>query len=158
MGHTELDNTYWLLGLGNPEDGLTDVKSDLVSLLRLAESGIWSPGILRPIRGTSSMGGRRRAVFIARFSASPFDLARYIFAQWPKPNWRFLCRGQAAGLFVCSVLAPSLAIRRRTFLDGSNRLRISSGEICKEIIFGQMRWATWESRRVLQHAAPVLWP
>ena len=47
----DLDNVYWLSGLGNSADGLTMIKSDLVPLLRLLESGSLNPSTLRPLRG-----------------------------------------------------------------------------------------------------------
>ena len=34
-----LENAYWLLGAENAADGLTKVRSDMVPLLRLPESG-----------------------------------------------------------------------------------------------------------------------
>ena len=44
----ELDNAYWIPGLGNPADGFTKLKSDLAPLFRLLESGTYNPGTLRP--------------------------------------------------------------------------------------------------------------
>ena len=49
-----LRNVCWPLGLGNPADGLTKVKSDVATLLRLPESGTLNPDTLRPLRGVSS--------------------------------------------------------------------------------------------------------
>ena len=49
----ELANVYWIPGLENPADSLTKVKSDMVPLLRLMESGHYNPGVLRPLRGIS---------------------------------------------------------------------------------------------------------
>ena len=50
----ELGNVYWIPGLENPAGGLTRLKSDLVPLLRLIESGSYNPGNLRPLRGAAS--------------------------------------------------------------------------------------------------------
>ena len=50
----DLANVYWVPGLENPADSLTKVKSDMVPLLRLMESGCYNPGVLRPLRGISS--------------------------------------------------------------------------------------------------------
>ena len=49
----ELDNAYWLLGLGNPADGLTGKKRDIGPLTQLLESGLYNPGTLRPLRGVA---------------------------------------------------------------------------------------------------------
>ena len=50
----ELGNVYWIPGLENPAGGLTRLKSDLVPLLRLIESGSYNPGNLRPLHGAAS--------------------------------------------------------------------------------------------------------
>ena len=47
----ELDNVYWIPGKGNPADGLTKLRSEILPLLRLLESGAYNPGILRPLKG-----------------------------------------------------------------------------------------------------------
>ena len=49
----DLDNVYWLLGLGNPAGGTTKIKSDMIPLLRLLESGALNPGILRLLKSVS---------------------------------------------------------------------------------------------------------
>ena len=46
----ELDNAYWLPGLGNPADGKTQTKSNVAPLLHLLESGAYNPGALRPLQ------------------------------------------------------------------------------------------------------------
>ena len=48
-----LGNASWLEGAENPADGLTEVRSDGVPLLRLPESGPFYPGQLRPLRGVA---------------------------------------------------------------------------------------------------------
>ena len=50
----ELDNVYWLPGTENPADGATKVKSEVLPVLTLLESGEFHPGTLRPLRGVSS--------------------------------------------------------------------------------------------------------
>ena len=55
----ELNNVYWLPGAENPADGLTKVKSDMVPLLRLMESGTYAPGVLSPLKGLPSYEGVR---------------------------------------------------------------------------------------------------
>ena len=50
----ELANVYWLPGLENPADSLAKIKSDMVPLLRMTESGCYNPGLLRPLRGLPS--------------------------------------------------------------------------------------------------------
>ena len=50
----ELDNVNWIPGLARPEDGLAKTKSDMAPLLRPLESGVYSPGILRPLKGIAS--------------------------------------------------------------------------------------------------------
>ena len=46
-------DVYRLPGVGNPADGLTKIKSGLVSLLCLLESWSYNPGTLRPLRGAA---------------------------------------------------------------------------------------------------------
>ena len=46
----ELDNACWAPGAKNPADGLTKVRSDMASLLRLLESGPFDPGSLGPLK------------------------------------------------------------------------------------------------------------
>ena len=48
-----MENAYWLPGTENPADGLTRVRIDIVSLLRLPESGCFNPGRLRLIKGVA---------------------------------------------------------------------------------------------------------
>ena len=50
----ELDNLYWLQGMGNPADGLTKVRSGMAPTLRLMESGKIGPGPLCPLKGIRS--------------------------------------------------------------------------------------------------------
>ena len=52
----ELGNVYWPSELGNPADGLTEIKSDVAPCLRLLESGARDSGILRPLKGAASCG------------------------------------------------------------------------------------------------------
>ena len=49
----DLENACWLPGTGNPAEGLTEVRSELVPLLRLLESGGFRPGQLRPLKGVA---------------------------------------------------------------------------------------------------------
>ena len=49
----ELDNAYWIPGKENRADGLTKLRSEISPLLRLLESGAYTPGMLRPLRGIS---------------------------------------------------------------------------------------------------------
>ena len=49
----ELDNAYWIPGKENPADGLAKLRSEILPLLRLLESGAYNPGILRPLKGIS---------------------------------------------------------------------------------------------------------
>ena len=51
-----LDNVYRIPGLGNPADGLANTQNDIVPLLRLLESGVRNPGILRPFKSIASNG------------------------------------------------------------------------------------------------------
>ena len=53
IGVQELDNVYWIPGSGNPADGLTKLKCDLVPLLRLLEPGAYNPGTLRRLCGAA---------------------------------------------------------------------------------------------------------
>ena len=53
----ELDKVYWLPGTGDPVDGLTKVRSDMVPLLRIMESGRFNPGSLRTLRGVDRRAG-----------------------------------------------------------------------------------------------------
>ena len=48
-----LENAYWLPGTENPADGLTEVRSDAVRLLRLSGSGGFRLGQLRPLKGVA---------------------------------------------------------------------------------------------------------
>ena len=50
-------NSYWPLRLENLADGSTNVKSDMARLLRFSESGAFSQGILRPLRGSFAEEG-----------------------------------------------------------------------------------------------------
>ena len=56
LGAQELDNVYWLPGLGNPAGGPTKTNSDEVPLLRLWEPGARNPGTLPPLKGSPSRG------------------------------------------------------------------------------------------------------
>ena len=49
----DLENAHWLPGTENPVDGLTKVRSDMVSPLRLLESGRFCPRQLRPPNGVA---------------------------------------------------------------------------------------------------------
>ena len=49
----DLGNAYWLPGAENPADGLTKVRSDMVPLLRLLESGLFCLGQLWSLRGVA---------------------------------------------------------------------------------------------------------
>ena len=51
LEHKELDNAYWIPGKGNPADGLTKLRSEVLPLLRLLELGPYNPGISRPLKG-----------------------------------------------------------------------------------------------------------
>ena len=42
-GEGDLENAHWLPGTGEPADGLTRVRSDMVPPLRLLESGRFYP-------------------------------------------------------------------------------------------------------------------
>ena len=48
-----LDNAYWIPGRENPADGLTKLRSDLLPLLRLIESGTYNPDYLRLLQGVA---------------------------------------------------------------------------------------------------------
>ena len=50
----ELNNAYWLPGVGNPADGLTKIKSEMGPILPLLENGRFQPGLLRPLKGRAS--------------------------------------------------------------------------------------------------------
>ena len=50
----DLDNVYWVPGKENPADGLTKLRSEILPLLRLLESGAYNPGILRPLKGKTA--------------------------------------------------------------------------------------------------------
>ena len=49
----ELDNVYWIPGKENPANGLTKLRSEILLLLRLMESGTYNPGYLRPLKGVA---------------------------------------------------------------------------------------------------------
>ena len=49
----EFDNVHWIPRLGNPADGLPKLKSDVVPLLRLIESGSYNHGTPRPLNGAA---------------------------------------------------------------------------------------------------------
>ena len=51
MDQGDVDNVYWLPRPQNPADGLTEVKTDLVTLLCLLQAGSFLPGTRRPLRG-----------------------------------------------------------------------------------------------------------
>ena len=53
LGEGESDNVYWAPGTENPAGGLTKVRSDMVPLLRLLQSGHFYPASLRPLRGVA---------------------------------------------------------------------------------------------------------
>ena len=53
----ELENVYWLPGTENPADGMTKVKSEMVPMLQLLETGQFHPGTLRPLHGVGSSEG-----------------------------------------------------------------------------------------------------
>ena len=47
------ENAYWQPGTENPEDGLTEVRSDMNTPLRVLESGRFYLGQLRPLKGVA---------------------------------------------------------------------------------------------------------
>ena len=47
----DLENAYWLPGTENPADGMTKVKSEMLPILGLLESGEFRLGALRPLHG-----------------------------------------------------------------------------------------------------------
>ena len=49
-----LGNIFWSPGMGDPVDGLAEVRSDMAPLLRLLESGKFSQGSLCPLTGIQS--------------------------------------------------------------------------------------------------------
>ena len=49
----ELNNVFWIPGKENPADGLTKMRSEILPLLRLLESGTYNPGMLRPLKRIS---------------------------------------------------------------------------------------------------------
>ena len=49
----ELENTHWPPGAGYPADGLAKVRSNVIPLLRVLESGCFNPGHLRPLKGVA---------------------------------------------------------------------------------------------------------
>ena len=51
LEEADLDNVCRLPGVRNPAAGLTKVRSDMVPLLRLLESGRFNPGSSRPLKG-----------------------------------------------------------------------------------------------------------
>ena len=53
LGESDLENAYWLPGAENPADRLTKVRSHMVPILRLLDSGLSYPGQLRPLRGVA---------------------------------------------------------------------------------------------------------
>ena len=53
LGNGELGSVYWLGGLANPADRITEVKSDMIPLLRLLVLGAFHLGVLRSLRGVS---------------------------------------------------------------------------------------------------------
>ena len=53
LGEGDLENANWLPGTENPADSLTKVRSDMVPLLRLLESGAFCPGHLRPLKSVA---------------------------------------------------------------------------------------------------------
>ena len=55
LEHGVSGNAYWPPGFEKPADGLTTGKSDMIPHFRLSEPGAFNPGILRPMRGTSSI-------------------------------------------------------------------------------------------------------
>ncbi len=46
----ELGNVIWIPGKENPAAGLTKLRSEILPLLRLLESGTYNPGMLRPLK------------------------------------------------------------------------------------------------------------
>ena len=62
-----LGNVRWLLGPEYPAEGLSEVKGDMVLLLRLLASGSPGLGALCPLRGVTLKGKKRgrRAHFLS---------------------------------------------------------------------------------------------
>ena len=56
LGNGDAEGECWLPGTENPADGLTKVRSDMVPLLRLLESGAFCLGLLRPLKGVAWKG------------------------------------------------------------------------------------------------------
>ena len=50
----ELDHVYWLPGVDNAADGLTEIKSDMGPISSHLDSGRVQPGLLRPFKGLAS--------------------------------------------------------------------------------------------------------
>ena len=49
----KLNNVFWIPGKETPADGLTKMHSEILSVLRLLESGTYNPGMLRPLKRIS---------------------------------------------------------------------------------------------------------
>ena len=73
-GYGGTDTFYRFLGTGDPADGLTKVCSGMAPFFCMPESDLFSPGMLRPLRGLTSVvdAGARLTRF--RFSSFSFGL------------------------------------------------------------------------------------
>ncbi len=49
----ELNNVFWIPGTENPAAGLTELRSEILPLLRLSGLGTYNPGMLRPLKRIS---------------------------------------------------------------------------------------------------------
>ena len=50
----QLARAFWSPGTGNPAGGPAKVKSDMVTSLRMPQSGPFCPGVPRPLEGAPS--------------------------------------------------------------------------------------------------------
>ena len=66
LGGCDFENAYWLPGAENSADGLTRVRSDMVPLLRLLDSGRFCLGRLRALKGVA---WQERVVHVAHSSS-----------------------------------------------------------------------------------------
>ena len=50
----DLDNIYWIPGVGNPADGITEITSEMGPISSLLDTGRFQPGLLRPLKGLAT--------------------------------------------------------------------------------------------------------
>ena len=98
LGSHELGDGHRLPAAGNPADGLANVKSDMVPILRTLQTGALSPGALRLLQGGSPRENRNDGHTFYPLPKLLWRLSRTAKATYMRIH--LISRRQAAGVSI----------------------------------------------------------